>query len=297
MLPPTPVLPDDQRGSGTYRLRFEDLSQDGRILFEPIVASVGASVWRPLLEKHPVAAILQAHDIRPIFTRLALDATSATLSLGEPLTAEGAYELAYEPDAAGGVVRMYLNMWTQVWGIGRGGTEIEGKRVLAGRLFAEHVLTRLRATAEQRRVTEIPGVPRPTAQYRQPPREELLELPQPVASTEPAAWLEPVPRADAVPTVFGLMHTDTNQHVNSLVYPRLFEEAALRRLRDLGKGSRVLGRSLEVAFRKPFFGGDAASIVLRAFASGDRLGVTGVFGDTASPEGKPHAYVRIMVEP
>jgi hypothetical protein len=295
MIPPVPALPDDQRGSGTYRLRFEDLSQDGRILFEPVVASIGASVWRPVLEKHPLSATMQANGVRPIFTRLALEGTSARLSLGDPLTAEGAYQLAYEPDEAAGVARMYLNMWTQVWGIGRAGTEGEGQPVLAGRFFAEHVLTRLHTAPEQRRVTLVPGVPRPTAEYHQSPRENLLLLPP---SLEGAVWLEPSPRADRLPAVFGLVHTDINQHVNSLVYPRLFEEAALRRLHELGKGSRLLGRTLEVAFRKPFFAGDAASVVLRAFASGDKVGVAGVFTDAgaAAPDAKPHAYVRIILE-
>src|ERR1700722_7309755 len=101
MLPPVPEVPAEQRGTGTYRLRFEDLSQDGRILFEPVVASIGASVWRPVLEKHPVSVTMQAHGVRPIFTRLALEGTSARLSLGDPLTAEGAYQLAYEPDESG----------------------------------------------------------------------------------------------------------------------------------------------------------------------------------------------------
>src|SRR5205823_12900006 len=32
---------------------------------------------------------------------------------------------------------------------------------------------------------------------------------------------------------FGLVHTDSNHHVNSLVYIRLFEEAALRRFGKL----------------------------------------------------------------
>ena len=38
---------------------------------------------------------------------------------------------------------------------------------------------------------------------------------------EPAMQIEPVPMA------FGVVHTDSNRHVNSLAYLRVFEEAAL----------------------------------------------------------------------
>ena len=61
---------------------------------------------------------------------------------------------------------------------------------------------------------------------------------------------------DPTPLPLGLAHTDANQHVNSLVYPRLFEEAVLRRLATLGKPTALLTRRAEVAFRKPAFAGE-----------------------------------------
>jgi hypothetical protein len=61
---------------------------------------------------------------------------------------------------------------------------------------------------------------------------------------------------DPVVTAFGLDHTDSNQHVNSLVYPRLFAEAALRRLAELERPRRLLIRALDIAYRKPSFAGD-----------------------------------------
>jgi len=290
--PPFPVVPPEQRGRGTYRLRFEDLAQDGRILFEPIVASIGAAVWRPLLSKNPMLASLQASGVRPIFTRLVLVGTAAALDASYPLTADGAYELAYEPDLQGGVARIFLNMWTEIAWEREPEDGRPAERVIAGRMFGEHVLTRLHPSPEQRRVTEIPGLPQPTTQYRQPPREDLLGLPA------GASWLEPAPRADAAPLAFGLFHTDPNHHVNSLVYPRVFEEAALRRFHDLGRDTKVLGRTLEVAYRKPFFAGQSATLSLRAFSSGSGLGAAGVFeGTNAAPGTKPHAYLRISFEP
>ncbi len=99
------------------------------------------------------------------------------------------------------------------------------------------------------------------------------------------------------------MHTDSNMHVNSLVYLRVFEEAALRRFSALGKGAVVLGRTLDIAYRKPCFAGQTMRVVQQAFEHEGRLGIAAVLvedGEAASPErlarAKPHAYVRITFE-
>jgi hypothetical protein len=292
MIPPPPAVGDDQRGTGTYRLRFEDLTQDGRLQLETVVASVGASVWVPVLNRHPMAAALEASGIRPIFTRLVVETEPIKLGFMGALSAKGLYELSQEQDSDGAVKRLYLNMWTEVAeAAGAGGTGREGPR--AGRLFAEHVLTRPFAPAGQRRVTELPGFPTPSATYRQPRPEDLLALP------EGASWIEPAMRSDATPFAFGLAHTDRNQHVNSLVYPRIFEDAALRRFSLLQKETRVLGRSLEIAFRKPFLAGQVGAIVLRAFSRGEGLGAVGTFVDAAEDPGeaKAHTFVRMGFDP
>ena len=74
----------------------------------------------------------------------------------------------------------------------------------------------------------------------------------------PAGGADALDRAspDETLIVFGLVHTDSNQHVNSLVYMRLFEEAVLRRFAALGLPEPVLARRLEIAYRKPCFAGD-----------------------------------------
>src|SRR5258708_6235335 len=82
-----------------------------------------------------------------------------------------------------------------------------------------------------------------------PPFESIATLP------EGALPLEPARRPDPTPAVFGVVHTDSNMHVNSLVYLRLFEEAALRRFVALGRGSEVLARSVDIAYRKPCLAG------------------------------------------
>jgi hypothetical protein len=282
-----PSIPDAQRAVGTYPLRFEDLSQDGRVHFEPLVASIDAAVWRPMLAKEPMTRKLHEAGVRPIFTRLVLEVGPAQLDLGTTLTAEGVYEVSHEPDGKGGAARLFLNMWTSVWA---GPDKRRPERVNVGRLFAEHQLTRPHAPPGERRVTALPdGKPLPLAEYRAPQPETVLEPP------EGADWLEPAERVDAAPIVFGLSHTDANQHVNSLVYPRLFQDAALRRFASLGAETRTLSACLHIAFRKPFFAGDSAQIVLRAFRmEGGELGALGTFrGTDPSPATRPHVYVQV----
>ena len=295
MLPPRPEVPAAQRGTGTYPVRFEDLTQDGRLRFDPIVTSIGAAIWVPILARHPLSATLQASGVRAVFTRLAIEGTDARIDLGTPLTADGTYELAHERAADGGVARLYLNMWTDVWAPRRGTKE----RALVGRLFAEHVLTRPLAPPGERRVTTVPGLDVPTAHYAQPRLDDLLTLPSD-AGGQGEDFAEAALSLDATPCSFGLVHTDMNQHVNSLVYPRLFEDAALRRFAALGKSTTVLSRTLEIAFRKPFFAGQTARVALRTAVGGAGASAVGVFVDASdvtsdAPLGsaKPHTYVRV----
>ncbi|HEY2736341.1 MAG TPA: hotdog domain-containing protein, partial [Polyangiales bacterium] len=86
---------------------------------------------------------------------------------------------------------------------------------------------------------------------------------------------------DECPIQFGLTHTDANQHVNSLVYARLFEEAALRRLHALGEGTALLGRRIELNYRKPCFAGDRMRFAVRSYRRQGELGATGFL----APEG------------
>jgi hypothetical protein len=281
-------VPSDQRATGTYRCRFDDLTQDGRLRFGPIVASLGAALWWPLLSRHPLSAALQADGVRPIFTRLEIEASSARLDLSSSLIAHGRYELAHDRAPDGSVARIFLNMWTDIVS-----TDADTS---FGKLFAEHVLTRPFAPPEARRVIEVPGVELPLARYRQGRLDELLEAPP------GAAWLDASLCHDAALAAFGITHTDINQHVNSLVFPRLFEDAALRRFAALGKTTTILARSLEIAFRKPFFAGTAARIALRAFEVKGKVGAVGVFLDAGEADrypaqAKPHAYIRMGFEP
>jgi hypothetical protein len=301
MLPAAPQVPEKQRGSGTFPLRYEDISQDGRLLVEASTNGLDVAVWHHILRDHAFARAALRQGILPILSRLAVDATPGPFSVEAPMQAEGCYALAHGRDADGAVDRLYLNMWAELWaprGLTYGPRPPRaGETTLAARLFAEHVLTRPFAPPEQRRVLrlDVPGeAPVPEERHAPRPHAALLELP------EGAAPLDDTLELDPAPVALGLRHTDSNQHVNSLVYPHLFEEAALRRFAARGLSTAVLARSLEIDFRKPAFAGDLLRVALRAFRLGDRLGACGVFVAEAQAHdlatARPHAWVSMLFE-
>jgi hypothetical protein len=119
-----------------------------------------------------------------------------------------------------------------------------------------------------------------------------------------ATALEPEPRLDSVPFTFGLVHTDSNMHVNSLIYLRMFEEAALRRFVELGRGAKWLARHIDIAYRKPCFAGQTMRVSQQAFLHERRLGVVAsLVPEPAAAVGeapgsaRPHTYMRMMFEP
>jgi hypothetical protein len=301
MLPAAPQVPDTQRGSGSFMLRYEDIAQDGRLRIEASATGLDVAVWHHLLKEHALARAAMRQGVVPILTRLVVEATPGPFSIEATMQAEGCYALAHGRDASGAVNRLYLNMWTELRAP-RGSTygpepPRAGEVILAARLFGEHVFTRPFAPPDQRRVLrlDVPGEPPvPEALHEPPPHAALLELPPGATPIDDA--LAP----DAVALPFGLCHTDSNQHVNSLVYPHLFEEAALRRFAARGLSTAVLARSLEIGFRRPAFAGDVLRIALRAFRVGDRLGACGVFVPEAEAHdlgaARPHAWVRMLFE-
>ncbi len=92
-------------------------------------------------------------------------------------------------------------------------------------------------------------------------------------------------RLDPTPVVFGLVHTDPNQHANFLAYPSFAEDAALRRLRELGESTSVLARVMEVGYRKPSFAGETLGLVLQAFRWNGDLGIVAAFVDAPPSDG------------
>ena len=296
-IPPLP--PDGPRATAPVPLRFEDVTQDGRLVLEALPNALATTVWRGLLAGAYGARALVAHGIVPILVRLQLEGTAGPFtSSADHVEAEGTFRFARADDG-----RFMVAMWADVYApIGRtyGTVERAGERALAGRVLVEHVLTRLFAPPDQRRVTSLdfPGAPvlgEPRAAL--PPFETIARLP------EGAVPLDPVMRLDPLPVVFGIVHTDSNMHVNSLVYLRVFEEAALRRFVALGLRADVLARTVDIAYRKPCFAGQSMRVAQQAFELDGQLGVVAVLvteADAATEEtfalARPHAYVRMGFE-
>jgi hypothetical protein len=284
--PPEPDVPAAQRAEGQVRLRYEDVTQDGRLALAALPHALGEVLWRSALADASMTQALRAAGVVPILTRVVVEGGGGPVSVRRPLDGSGCFQLAHAVDEHGAGSTRLLNMWVSVRGLS-GRThgpppDGAGEPVTAGRVFAEHVFTRLFAPAGERRVLRLdaPGLPAvPPARVDWQPPEALLEPPA------GAAWLEPAPAPDGAPVVFALDHTDSNQHVNSLVYPRLFTDAALRRLAALGRSTAaLLARAGEVAWRKPCFAGEKMRIVLRAFAVGEAVGACGALG----PDGAAH---------
>ncbi len=296
-LPPEPDVPDSMRATASSHLRYEDIAQDGRVLLGALPHSVGLVVWQKLLQNHEGSRAAARAGIVSILSRLVVEGTDATLSVRKPVDFGGCFQFAHTVDAAGQVNRIVLNIWTHAEGIiGRTyGTPPAdaGQRAPVGRVFAEHTFTKLFAPPAERKVlrVDVPGLP-PV-----PPDRYDWHAPHALAVPPPGAvLLDAALVPDDIACAFGLAHTDSNQHVNSLVYPRLFEEAALRRLAARGRKTSLLARTLEVAYRKPFFAGQASRIVLQTYEHDGRLAAVGAF----LPEpadltqlARAHAFLRM----
>jgi hypothetical protein len=292
--PAAPEVPAQQRASASFELRYDDLTQDGHVKLTALPNAIGRACFAKLWVHHPLLAVYQ-QGIVPILTRLVIESDPASTPLGAHGEADGTMELAHELDSAGQVSALVLNMAAEVRGpLGRSYGQQPpgaGSKVSLGRVFSEHVFTKPFAPAGERKVLrfDVPGQPAvPETRYQRRTLAELLQLPaaaQPLDEhfvTDPAAW------------VFGLTHTDNNQHVNSLVYPRLFEDAALRRLFDRGQGSRLLARATELVYRKPCFAGDRVVCSMRAFVVGETHGVVGYVGGEATAPERAHCAIRML---
>ena len=212
----------------------------------------------------------------PLLTRLTIATRDTPIRLNKALEVRSGFELARGED------RLYMNVWCAL----RGAATKTSELVECGEIFAEHTFTRPFAPPDQRKVTSLAVEGYPTIP------EVAYAAPAPVTASEPpdgGRWLDEL-APDGQDTCFTLDQTDSNQHVNSLVYIRVFLDAAQRRLPDL----RVRSREVDIAYRKPSFAGDRVRAHLRLF---DRAGTLGVAGFIAGTDGKPRCYVRATFAP
>jgi hypothetical protein len=300
--PEPPDVPEEQIGAGRSPLRFEDVAQDGRVRIEGVWPAIGPILWGKL----PVAKALGrlgVQGVRTVLTYVVIEGGNEPVSVRNLCEHSARWQVGHTVDDKGEINRLLFNTWlssTAPRGVpGNPAVPGSGESVLVARAFGQHVLTKPRAEKGSHRVLrledpDLPEVPPTQLPFRDPVA--LLALP------DGAEALDPGPRPDLSPIVFGLCHTDGNQHVNFLSYPRLAEEAGVRRLHELGHGARHLARNAEIGYRKPSFAGDEVHFVLQAFKLGEMFGIVGAFFEGrpgAAPlsswadAGSPRAVVRL----
>jgi hypothetical protein len=280
-------------------LRFEDVTQDGRLVLESLPTALGPIVFRGLMQNDPGMRACFEHGVFPIISRLVLHGMPGPFSANYRIEAEATFRVARSEDG-----RLMLDMWANLYapiGQTHGSPPADdAERVLAGQVFAEHVFTRPFAPVGQRKVSDFdfPGKPEVRETRSAPPRGEALAA-LPVSATP----LEPSRRPDSTPITFGLCHTDSNMHVNSLIYLRMFEEASLRRFVELGQGAEWLAREVDIAYRKPCFAGQTMRVVQQAFMHEGRLGTIATLVPEPGAEGSPpsspaqgHTFMRMLFE-
>lgn len=263
-------LPDfDPSLRANMHLRYDDVAQDGSLKVDAMPHFVGAS-WAGIYAKTELAHACNRDGIVPILTRLAAVRTARPMSVVAPVEARSAMTIG----RAGERWLLVFDLELHAREGHTFGAET-GERRRVGRVRAEHVFTRPFGPPERRKVTVLPIEPPEIATLEWKSAAELAEMP----AGEPRATGE-------LRKTFELRHTDPNQHVNSLVYPRAFEAAALSAIDEPG---RRLASAFDIHFRKPCFAGEVAMIATRVF--GD------VAHATLSVAGSPRVYCRMRVAP
>ena len=260
---------------GPVSARYEDISQDGHFRPLGLPHALGQLVW-PALMQLPASRPARDAGVLPILSRMILRRGAAPLSPIRPFFGEGIGHRATVRAPDGSVDRILLLMWARFEG--RQGATHEGGEggdpILAGEVYAEHIFTRLFGEPGDRRVRELPdGIPPGTWDWT--PFEQV--------GAAAADWDR---RHELIrPFRFGLTHTDPNFHVNSLVYPRVFEEVALECLADAGLPfGEMAVEEIELMWRKPFFSGDTTQVRATLYRAGGRSHMLGAFMDEGGSE-------------
>jgi hypothetical protein len=293
--PAAPATPDNDAGEDTGALRYDDVTQDGRIRLDAAWRPLGRLIWsRP--EPSRVLGKL-GEGVSTVLSRLVMECTELRVAPRAQVRTRARYRFEHTVSPGGDVNRLLFNTWTETSVVADGTSD----PVLA-RAYGQRVFTRIGDGAQQRLVTRLEGLGGdgvPSHRGEWIPALSLLGLPA------EAAPLEPSPRLDSARVVFGLSHTDGNQHVNFLVYPRFVEEAALSRFVDLGLGARFLSRRIDMRFRKPSFAGEVLRMAVQAFRVGESLGaIAALVDDDGGPRERPFSELpsprcvaRIVLRP
>jgi hypothetical protein len=248
-------------------LRYEDVAQNGWPKVYCMPHGMGQVAYGKGWNRGPLAGSLRARGVIPILSRLRVESLAGPVAVFNQLDVDAWFRLGHATDTSGLVQRVLLNLGADLHAPRARTYDPQpagaGERIKVGRVFAEHVFTRPFAAPAERRVTSLDLDGEPVDLGEVLPFEDapsLLKRPQRARALAEEFELDPAP------VVFGLAHTDSNQHVNSLAYIPLFEDAALRRLAAHGISTASLQlREVELAYRKPCFAGEQARIGIRCF--------------------------------
>ncbi len=293
--PTAPAVPASQRATRAVGMRYEDIAQDGALKVLGMPHAIGMVCFRDLWHETEIDQYIRPKGTLPILSRMIMQSTGGPISVRNNVEVDGLYDLAHTRGSAGEVERVLLNMFADLFGPVSRTHDPQphnaGERVHVGRVFSQHVFTRPFGPSAQRRVLalDLPAGPYvPEATFACDSALSTLDLPP------GAAWRDPAFSLDEAPLVFGLTHTDSNQHVNSLVYPQLFEDAALRRLLHLGHGTgALLVDHIDIAFRKPCFAGDRMGLWLRCFEFDGKVGAVGFLGPDPCEPARANCMCRL----
>ena len=277
--PPDPN-PDSGAPSDSGSLRYDDVIQDGRLRLESAWRSTGKLLWRD-----PDAARVfgsMTAGVTNVLSRVTLQASEAVLEPRAKLRTKVSYRFEHTASESGAVERILFSTWVEVHGRGP-----DGEYLPAARAYGQRVFTRLDAPPGQHLVKHLSAFGDdgfPPARVTWEPATALLTLPPGAVPVDRA------PRLDPVPVVFGLTHTDLNQHVNFLMYHRAIEQAALGRSVELGEGSRLASREVSLGYRKPSFAGEKVRIALQAFRLSGAFGVLSAVVDDDGGSAEREAF-------
>lgn len=300
MFPPVADVPAAQRAGSELRLRYEDITPDGRLSTSAMPQALGIGFWQTIAPRFGIGEARRRTGVVPILSRLAARGGEGPIGLVAPVRIDARFRLA-RVEERGETRRILLEVWTELFAprgrVHGAPPEGAGEEMAVGSVYAEHVFTRPFAPPDRRRVVQLDHealaeLASPAVPWRGP--DALVELPDEAEALD-AEWIP-----DDASTVFGLDHGDSNQHVNSLVYPRLFRDAALRHLARHHQG--VIGddplfvRLQDTAFRKPCFPGERVRVQLRAYRFG-RGGGAVVARLVADPSDDPRgrAFGRVVL--
>ena len=100
-------VPKSDRATAVARLRYEDVSQDGRVKLVGIANTYGL-VWQELLTHHPVGTTLPRSGVLALLTRILVERGDGPIGVGRPVSVDTAFQLAHGIDDSGRVNRLYL---------------------------------------------------------------------------------------------------------------------------------------------------------------------------------------------